>query len=115
MKICTNCHYIGLGKRKNFLEGNIYIGIVYLLLGVYVLMTTDFSGLNIIKFFIGLYFVIMGILKFIESERGGKICPKCNHERMIESDTPKAQALIKEHNLTIPEDALTPSSSISSQ
>lgn len=115
MKICTNCHHIGQGQRKNFLEGNIYIGIVYLLLGAYVLMTTDFSGLNIIKFFIGLYFAIMGILKFIEYERGGKVCPKCNHERMIESDNPEAQALIKAHNLSIPDDELQPSSPKTSQ
>jgi hypothetical protein len=73
-------------------------------------MTTDFSGLNIIKFFIGLYFVIMGILKFIEYERGGKVCPKCYQERMIELDNHEARALIKEKNLSIPDDALQPSS-----
>lgn len=115
MKICTNCNYIGQGRRKNFMDGNLYIGIPYLLFGIYILMTKDFSGLNVIKIFIGFYFVLHGILMIIKYERGGKVCPKCYQERMIELDNAEAKALIKKHNLSIPEDALQSSRPKTSQ
>ena len=108
IKLSTNCHYIGQACYDtffNFLSGSIYLGIIFTGLGLFELIQFLISRSDIYSLVIGAIVFMAGISNIREHFVGGYVCPKCNKRTMIPLDTPKAQALLKEHNLTIPEEA----------
>ena len=102
MKICTNCYHIGKGQHSKFLEGNVYFGLFSILVGLTILIGRDFFGSNTLSVIAGLFLLIMGSIRVIQHERGGKKCPRCKKDLMITLNNPEAQEIMKEHNLTIP-------------
>lgn len=101
-KICTNCIFIGNQTRKTYL---FVLGpILLLLLGVGMFFTNITESFfrtlaSVIWISFGVYSLNIFISKPLE-------CPNCNKRRtMIPLDTPRAQELIKENNLTIPSES----------
>ncbi len=104
-KLCTNCNFIGKGKH-GLLSGNIYVGILEVILAVIIL----FAGQKLLQSFIygavvAAIVAIAGLLNIMDSFSDGRLCPNCGKDNMIPLDTPKARELIKERNLTIPEES----------
>ena len=104
LRICNECNYIGEENRRK----------IYLILPVIlIILALDF--LRFISFFkndmlnavfylttpiVWLLFAAYSLKIFIDKP---EICPNCKKKRiMIPLDTPRAQELIKEHNLTVP-------------
>lgn len=110
-KFCTKCNYIG---KDSYNKSDLIWSVVAVCCGTFLIIYNFEShsfllALYIVIFAGGLYGLISYLLKL-------DTCPSCkNKNSMIPVDTPQAQATIKELNLTIPEDAFTPSSSKSSQ
>jgi len=101
-KICSVCHYIGKEVRITYI--NIVAPICLIIFGVGTL--NYFYSISIIDLFTPLIWLVFGIYSLIIFIDRPYECPNCKKNRtMIPLDTPRAQALIKEHNLTIPEEA----------
>lgn len=125
LKLCPNCHHIGEGlysKSLNFLFGSIYLGIVKLALGIFLLVTTIHELLGnsnqisqIIFFIIALILSFGGIGDIRDYFLGGKICPNCEHKGMLRIYDPRALEIINKNDLTIPEEALKSSRPKTSQ
>lgn len=103
-KVCKKCNYIGQEEheKKIFL----YSGVLLIVWSLITLPSQYASSpINgIISFIIWLSFGMISLYFYIKKP---DTCPKCkNKKTMIPLDTPKAQALIKEHNLTIPEEPI---------
>lgn len=100
-KLCPHCYFIGRGKN-GFLNGNQYIGIIFVALGIFGLVRDDYLfgsyaawiGLNVLL-------IALGIFRIVEHYVGGIICPKCAYKPMIAVDTPEAIRLIKEHDFKL--------------
>lgn len=102
-KICTNCNHIGLEVRTVYYH---VIAPVFLLI-IGVLSYRYLASVSYVAAITSFVWVIFGIFTLIKFMDIKNECPNCRQKRtMIPLDTPKAQALIKEHNLSIPEDAL---------
>ncbi|MEQ9618982.1 MAG: hypothetical protein RIG61_07380 [Deltaproteobacteria bacterium] len=100
-KLCTNCNFIGKGKH-GLLSGNIYVGIIEVVVAVIIL----FTGQKLLQSFIygavvAAIVAIAGLINIMDSFSEGRLCPNCGKDKMIPLDTPKAQVLIQEHNLTV--------------
>ena len=100
-KLCTKCNFIGKGKH-GLLSGNIYVGILEVVLAIIIL----FTGQKLFQSFIygavvAAIVAIAGLTNIIDSFSDGQLCLNCGKDYMIPLDTPKAQALIQEHNLTV--------------
>lgn len=100
-KICTECNHLGKEYRNNYLLIIVvlflfFIGLEFLV-GLY-----KTSILIVIASLIWIGFGIYSLKIFLDKP---DCCPNCKKKRtMIPLDTPKAEQLIKENNLTIPED-----------
>lgn len=108
-KLCPECNYIGYESRgqKSLLIWGIALTIwgAITLLGA--LMLYSFS-VRILASVIWLSFGVVTLYYYIHYPN---ICPNCKQKKtMIPLDTPKAQALIKDHNLTIPQETSQQSS-----
>ena len=106
-KLCTLCHYIGKGKFNKKLIGVIIFN------GA--LAVLCFSLNSTFYLILGAIFTIFAFGDFLRLFQDSQKCPICNNESLIPLDSPRAQALIKEHNLPVPGDALQPSSPNASQ
>lgn len=112
-KICSSCYRII--KYVQIKKHNRYWSLVLFFIGLFGTVTLLFAGIyspadliDIIGFII---FLGVGSYGLYTNLRITENCEECGtKESMIPLDTPKAQALIKEHNLTIPEEALQQSS-----
>lgn len=101
-KICTLCHYIGKGKLNKKLFGLIIFNVA--------LAALCFSLNSTFYLILGVIFTIFAFGDFLRLFQDGQKCPICNNESLIPLDSNRAQTLIKEHNLTIPEDCQQQSS-----
>jgi len=99
-RICTNCNFIGKEVRTVYF----YILGPLILLVFGLLSYPYLSNVSAVATISSLAWIVFGIytlVKFIETKNE---CPNCNQKRtMIPLDTPKAEQLIKENNLTVPE------------
>lgn len=102
-KICPDCYYLGEGKHS-FLSGNIYLAIVEFFAVITLIIEGVTSGFRLFGSILGIVLLLFGIKHIVEYHHGGKICPNCKKKNMLHLRNSKAQALIKEHNLTIPEE-----------
>jgi len=104
-KICLNCHKIGKAQHKyNFFYGNIYLGIVQILLGINFLLNRELFNSKALNICAGLFLIVFGVLSMIEYIQGGKICSECKKESMIPLNNPEAQKIIQENNITVPQE-----------
>ena len=98
-KICTNCNHIGNEVRIVYypVVAPVFLLVIGVLLFPYL---ASVSVLGAITTLAWSAFGIFTLLKFMETKEE---CPSCKKKRtMIPLDTPRAQELIKEHNLTVP-------------
>lgn len=103
-KICTNCYFIGKEYRNTYFF--ILAPILLIIFGIAYLSNLKLFPNPLMVAVTGFIWLALGIylLKIFLSHPYE--CPNCKKKRtMIPLDTPKAQALIKEHNLTIPEES----------
>jgi len=110
LKICTNCYHIGVGIHEE--KCSWFVGLFCIFIG----LAIPFIFVSILPIFILLLAtaaplsIILG-MKFILPcyKKEGGLCAKCKKSNfLIPIDSPKAQALIKEHNITIPEEPVEP-------
>lgn len=97
--LCTNCHYIGepAGKESDLKLAEIVFWIVAIL-GVII------GFFNLVVMILALFWLGFAVFYSIFSRNAKrKKCPRCDNNSLIPLDTPKAQELIKTHNLLIPE------------
>ena len=113
-KICSKCNFIGKENRSIYIYIVAPIFLIFLAISFFLnLEIFATPQIGVLAPLIWLVFGIYTLIMFIDKPSE---CPNCKSKRtMIPLDTPKAQALIKEHNLSIPEDALQPSSPKTSQ
>lgn len=106
--ICVLCDYIGKGKLnvKEIITDIFFSGVLAAI--CFSLDSTFFLILGIV----GSISVFLNLLRFFQN---GNICPDCNNESLIPLNSPRAQNLIKDHKLTIPEEALKSSHPKTSQ
>ena len=104
--ICVVCYGVGLSSHK---KQNIYGSILLMLVGlngIVSLFFKDTNSITILFDWLGyLLFLGVGSYGLYTNFTFNNNCPRCGSKNtMIPLDTPKAQSLIKEHNLTIPEE-----------
>ncbi len=121
LKLCTICNHIGYEIRKNYLYAILPILFIINGSGLLIVVIIFFATNEPSKYFVEiisepfvflsilyvLFILTIGIYSFKTFWRGKDGCPNCkNRQTMIPLDTPRAQALIQEHNLTVPTSTL---------
>jgi len=106
-KLCTKCDFIGKGKH-GLLSGNIYVGILEVVLAVILLLT----GQELLQSYayaivVATIIAFAGIVNIIDSFSDGRLCPSCGKDNMILLDSLQAEEIIREKKLTVPEDTDT--------
>jgi len=109
-KLCIECNHIGKEIRTKYFF--LVLPIIIILIGLEFILGY-IGNLNYFLSFIetsflvaiaSLIFILFGFYSLMIFLSNPEECPDCKQKRtMIPLDTPKAQALIKERNLTIPE------------
>lgn len=103
-KFCTDCYHIGIGVHE---EKCSWLGGLFLILFALfplIVFRKSFILVLLIFTFISGFFLFYGIKFIIPCYRKeGNLCAKCKGTSLIPIDSERAQALIKEHNITIPE------------
>lgn len=104
-KICIGCNYIGNEIRAKYLH--IIVPLILIFIGLEYLFTFfNLSPIYAIASILWLGFGIYSLKVFLETPDQ---CPNCKKSRtMIPLDTPRAQAIIQEHNLTVTLPETTP-------
>lgn len=103
-KICTNCYHIGKEYRNIYFF--ILAPILLIIFGTAFLTKLKLFPNPLMAALAGFIWLAFGIYSLKIFLSHPYECPNCKSKRtMIPLDTPKAQALIKEHNLTIPEES----------
>jgi hypothetical protein len=100
--LCTKCYYIGgsAGKESDIKLAEIVFWTVAIL-GVII------GFFNLVVMILALFW--LGFAVFYSIMRRNvkrKKCPICDNNSLIPLDTPKAQELIKTHNLVVPEEPI---------
>lgn len=106
--ICVECYTVGTSSHT---KQNIYGSILLTLAGlngIVSLFFKDTNSITILFDWLGyLLFLGVGSYGLYTNFTFNNNCPRCGSKNtMIPLNTPRAQALIKEHNLTIPEESL---------
>jgi len=103
-KLCTKCNFIGKGKH-GLLSGNIYVGILEVCVGIFILITGErYLSSFIYGALVAAIVTIAGIINIIDSFSDGRLCPSCGKDNLIPLDSLQADEIIKEKNLSVPED-----------
>lgn len=91
-KLCTDCFHIGQERSKTpFI---FIVDVVFAVIIALCLIYTEWLGL----IFYGIIFIVyLSIMRLWRKE----VCPRCGHSAMIPVETPKAQVLIEQNNLSI--------------
>jgi hypothetical protein len=101
-KICTNCYHIGKEYRTVYFF--ILAPILLIIFGTGFLTKLGLFPNPLMAAVTGLIWLGFGIYTLKVFLSHPFECPNCKNKRtMIPLDTPRAQALIKEHNIAIPE------------
>lgn len=105
IKICTACNFISKETRTIYLY---VVGPLFLIfLGLLFLLNLKLFGNESLALVATLIWLLSGIYTLMLFLKHPAQCPQCKKSRtMIPLDTPRAQELIKEHNLTVPTSTL---------
>ena len=100
--ICAHCKKVSYIKYRPLLD-NIYLGaslpVAALALFLYRL---DLFGSKAIMITYSSLILVWGLVNLYNSSKFAKVCPKCEHTgTLVKIDSPIAQELIKENNLTV--------------
>lgn len=107
-KLCTNCFYIGYEDRTthgSFKTESILWGIAFVLAFAGVFEIDLWLPALIIFFLAFFYTITLYKIKIC-------VCPRCAHGSMIPLESPKAESIIREHQLVIPRDLRDPARTI---
>jgi len=103
-KLCTNCFYIGYEDKSTYgsfkTESALwFIAFVLAFAGVF---EPDLWLPSIITFAVALFYTLtLFRIKIC-------VCPRCGHDSMIPLSSPKAESMLREHQLVIPHDLRDP-------
>lgn len=100
--LCTKCHYIGRPSEE---ESDIKLAeIVFWTVAILGIIIGFF---NLIVMILALFWLGFAVFySIIRRKFKSKKCPKCDNNSFIPLDTPRAQELIKTHNLVIPKESI---------
>lgn len=104
-KICISCNYVGKEVRRNYIyillpAILLFFGLESLYYSFYLIDQFVYFVFSLIASLVWIFFAYISIKAFINGKDG---CPNCKSRKtMIPLDTPRAQELIKENNLTVP-------------
>lgn len=104
--LCTKCNKINFIKFR-FLLDNMVLGIGLVAVSVIALLR-DLSFMTKHPPFAILIIIIFGygFINVVNASQRGHYCPNCKGDgTLIALDTPEAIKIIKQHNLTIPDEA----------
>lgn len=105
LKLCTKCDSIGKGKH-GLLSGNIYVGILEVVLGLTILaMGAEYLDSFIYGAVVAAIVTIAGLINVVDSFSDGRLCPNCGKDTMIPLDSLQADEIVRKKNLTLPEDS----------
>lgn len=103
-KICINCNHIGNEIRTVY--ASIIIPAVLIFLGIGTFFNLHTFDNQIVGILVSATWLLSGIYFLVIFIDRPEQCPNCNKKRiMIPLDTPKAQELIKENNLSVPSES----------
>lgn len=105
-KLCTKCNFIGKGKHGLF-SGNIYFGLLEVGVAVIILvwggkLLESFAYAAVVAAIVA----IAGIINIIDSFSDGRLCSNCGKDNLIPLDSLQAEEIIKDKNLTVPEEGI---------
>jgi len=90
------------------LSGNIYVGILEVVLGLIILaMGAEYLDSFIYGAVVAAIVTIAGLINVVDSFADGRLCPNCGKDNMIPLDSFQADEIVREKNLTLPEDTET--------
>ncbi len=90
------------------MSGNIYVGILEVVLGLIILaMGTEYLESFIYGAVVAAIVTIAGLINVVDSFSDGRLCPNCGKDNMIPLDSLQADEIVREKNLTLPEDTET--------
>ena len=107
--LCHSCFNISefVDTRTPNKYGSLALALFGMLNIIYLLINGENTSTQYFEWLGSLIFLCVGIYGFGSYLMANHHCPQCgNKNTMIPLDTPKAQMLIKEHNLTIPEQTI---------
>ena len=88
------------------MSGNIYVGILEVVLGLIILaMGTEYLESFIYGAVVAAIVTIAGLINVVDSFSDGRLCPNCGKDNMIPLDSLQADEIVREKNLTLPEDS----------
>ena len=104
-KLCTKCNHIGEGKH-GLMSGNIYVGALEVIAAVIIL----FKGGDLLQSYtyaavVAAIVAIAGTINIIDSFSDGRLCASCGRDNLIPLNSIQAEEIIKEKNLTLPENS----------
>lgn len=87
------------------MSGNIYVGILEVVVAIIILVT----GNELLQSYayaavVAAIVAIAGIINIIDSFSDGRLCPSCGKDNLIPLDSLQADEIVKEKNLAIPEE-----------
>lgn len=88
------------------MSGNIYVGILEVVVGLIILvMGSEYLDSFIYGAVVAAIVTIAGLINVIDSFSDGRLCPNCGKDNMIPLDSLQADEIVREKNLTLPEDS----------
>ena len=88
------------------MSGNIYVGILEVVLGLIILaMGSEYLDSFIYGAVVAAIVTIAGLINVVDSFSDGRLCPSCGKDTMIPLDSLQADEIVREKNLTLPEDS----------
>ncbi len=87
------------------MSGNIYVGILEVIVAIIILV----KGGELLQSFayaavVAAIVAIAGLINIIDSFSDGRLCSSCGKDNLIPLDSLQAEEIIKEKNLSVPEE-----------
>ena len=104
--ICKDCNHISniVPIKSVSLSGAIFLIIIGLPTLIYSWLQIFSNGIAILSLTAGIIWFLFGMYMLIRYFYNSTTCPSCNSKALIPLDSPRAQELIKQNNLTITSD-----------
>jgi len=105
LKLCTKCDFIGKGKH-GLMSGNVYVGALEVILAVLIVVKGgELLQSYIYAIVVGVIVAFAGIVNILDSFSDGHLCANCGRDNLIPVDSLRAEEIIREKNLTLPDES----------